>query len=124
MLPLGLPVLNYFAEEYGVLVVVLSCIAIAIGCVLCATTKINYEFETFDQKTDEYPLIRGYFKMIKWVLIAALVFHIIAACFILFFYWLNKEFEATLVITLITGIVIGFIIEVAIPYYKNYKPKD
>lgn len=118
MLPLSLPI---FYNEGAVMQIALSALpVIFIGCFLCIVANIKTE-KTLPKNQFWHPLITLYFKVIKWSLIVAVVFHIIAACIIFFFWGLNHEFEATLLITCFAGIIIGLICEVAIPYYKNHK---
>lgn len=119
---LPLPLLSY--EEYKTHIALVALVIIFIGCILCVVTnKTMPEEKTLDNNPFRHSLIVLYFKTIKWALIVAIIFHIIAACIILFFYWLKRELEATLLITVLLGIAIGLICEVAIPYYKNYKDK-
>ncbi|WP_337381258.1 hypothetical protein [Phocaeicola coprophilus] len=117
--PISLPALSF---EQGIVthIAVFSLLATLIGVALCLkANKMNNTIENNLSGKKNW-LIALYFKSIKWFMIVTIVFYIIATCIILFFYWLNREFEATLLITLITGILIGLICEVAIPFYKNY----
>lgn len=118
---LPLPLLPY-EEKYEMQIVLFALAITFIGCIMCITAnkgKPNNPNNHF-----QHSLIRLYFRTIKWSLIVAIVFHIIATCVIFFFYWLKRELEATLLITLVAGIAIGLVCEVAIPYYKNYKDKN
>lgn len=119
MLPLPLP-LFYENEAFVIQILLFALPIILIGCFLCIIANIKAE-KNVSSKPIWHPLITLYFKAIKWSMIIAVGFHIIAACLIFFFWGLNHEFEATLLITLFAGIIIGLICEVAIPYYKNYK---
>lgn len=122
LLLLCLPVLSYWVEN-NPCIVLFALALILIGCFQCIIANKNFsEREPEDDHPKRFPMI-WYFKTIKWSLIAAIVFHIISACVILFFYWLKREFEATLLITLGAGIAIGLVCEVAIPYYKKNKDK-
>lgn len=118
--PISLPALSF---EQGIVthIAVFALLATLIGVALCLkANKMNSTIEN-NLSGKKHWLITLYFKSIKWFMIVTTVFYIIATCIILFFYWLNREFEATLLITLITGILIGLICEIAIPFYKNYK---
>ena len=119
---LPLPLLSY-ESEYKTYIALFALVIAFIGCTLCIITNKTKHEKALDNNPFRHSSIVLYFKTIKWSLIAAIVFHIIAACVILFFYWLKREFEATLLITAVVGIVIGLICEVAIPYYKNSKDK-
>ena len=121
LMPLYTPWLSDYTEGYGAVMLTIPFVLIIIGIVICKTSKGSSREQTMREENVKIPLVMTYFKIIKWVLIVAVVFNIIAACVIAFFYCLNKEFEATLMITTFVGIVIGFIWEVAIPYYENYK---
>lgn len=119
---LPLPLLSYEAEA-KVYIALFALAMILIGCFQCViVNKTRSEKTIEDHQRQRFPLI-WYFKSIKWSIVAAIVFHVIAACVILFFYCLKREFEATLLITLVAGVVIGLVCEVAIPYYKNDKDK-
>lgn len=119
---LPLPLLSYEAEA-KVYIALFALAMILIGCFQCViVNKTQSEKTIEDHQCQRFPLI-WYFKSIKWSIVAAIVFHVITACVILFFYWLKREFEATLLITLVAGVVIGLVCEVAIPYYKNNKDK-
>ena len=120
MLLLTLPAMSDIVE-YNTHIVWFALAITFIGCFLCIVTNERAPQETYAPNQYLHPLIVLYFKTIKWSLIVAVAFHIIAACIILFFYLLKREFEATLLITSLAGIVIGLICEVAIPYFKNYK---
>lgn len=118
--PISLPALSF---EQGIVthIAVFALLATLIGVALCLKANRTNDTIENDLSGKKHWLIALYFKSIKWFIIVTIVFYIIATCIILFFYWLNREFEATLLITLITGIFIGLICEVAIPFYKNYK---
>lgn len=117
---LPLPLLPYEMEDKAY-IALFALVLILIGCFQCIiANKVKSEKVTEGNQYKRFPMI-WYFKTIKWSLITAVVFYIIAACVILFFYWLKREFEATLLITLGMGIVIGLVCEVAIPYYKKNK---
>lgn len=119
---LPLPLLSYEAENKAY-IALFALVLILIGCCQCfVANKAQSGKVMEDNRPKRFPMI-WYFKTIKWSLIAAIVFHIIAACVILFFYWLKREFEVTLLITLGAGIAIGLVCEVAIPYYKKNKDK-
>lgn len=120
MLLLTLPVMSDIVK-YNTHIVWSALEITLIGCFLCIITNRHGSKETCNHSQFRHPLILLYFKTIKWSLIVAVAFHIIVACIILFFYCLKREFEATLLITCLGGILIGLICEVAIPYYKNYK---
>lgn len=119
MLPLPLP-LFYENEAFTMQILLFALPITFIGCFLCIIANVKAE-KNISSKPIWHPLITLYFKAIKWSMIIAVGFHIIAACIIFYFYWLKHELEATLLITVVVGIVIGLICEVAIPYYKNYK---
>lgn len=119
---LPLPLLSYEAGDKAY-IALFAFVMILIGCFQCViANKIQSKNTVDDHSHKRFPMT-WYFQAIKWSLIAALVFHIIAACIIIFFYWIKRELEATLLITLVAGIVIGLICEVAIPYYKKNKDK-
>ena len=119
---LSLPLLSYEAEDKAY-IALFALLMILIGCFQCViANKKQPEKATDNNQLKRFPLV-WYFKTIKWSVVAAIIFHVIAACVILFFYWLKREFEATLLITLVVGVVIGLVCEVAIPYYKNNKDK-
>ncbi len=122
LLLLCLPVLSYWVEN-NPCIVLFALALILIGCFQCIIANKNFsEREPEDDHPKRFPMI-WYFKTIKWILIVAVAFHIIAASIVLFFYCLKHEFEATLLVTTFAGIAIGLICEVAIPYYKNSKDK-
>lgn len=119
---LPLPLLSYEAE-YKKYIALFGLAVALVGCFLCLITgKTKSEWVRDDNQPSRLP-ITWYFKTIKWSVIAAMAFHIIAALIILFFYWLKRELEATLLITLGVGVTIGFVCEIAIPYYKRYKDR-
>ncbi len=119
---LPLPLLSYEAGDKAY-IALFSFVMIFIGCFQCViANKFQSNNVVEDHSPKRFPMI-WYFKAIKWSLITALAFHIIAACIIIFFYWIKRELEATLLITLVVGIVIGLVCEVAIPYYKKNKDK-
>ena len=119
---LSLP-LWWYEAEYQVYMALLALTMILIGCFQCVIVNKAQSKNMIEDNSLKHCSMMWYFKTIKWSLIVAIAFHIIAACIILFFYWLKHEFEATLLITFLVGIVIGLVCEVAIPYYKNYKDK-
>ena len=113
----------WYGAEYQIYIALFALMMIFIGCVQCViANKIQSQNTNENHSAKHFPMM-WYFKTIKWSLIVAIAFHIIAACIILFFYWLKLEFEATLLITLLVGITIGLVCEVAIPYYKKNKDK-
>lgn len=119
---LPLPLLAYEAGDKAY-IALFALVMIFIGCFQCVmANKVQSEKVIEGNQSKRFPMI-WYFQAIKWSLIAALAFHIIAACIIIFFYWIKRELEATLLITLVVGIVIGLVCEVAIPYYKKNKDK-
>lgn len=124
MMQLYMPWLSYYAEQYGSMIIMVSVIVIIIGIIICRQSGNPHCSQSIHNIDYKMPLVKTYFKIIKWTIMSAIVFHIISAFMIVFFYWLSKEFEATLTITFVTGIVIGFIWGVAIPYYRNNKDND
>lgn len=122
LLLLCLPALSYWVES-NLYIVLLALALILVGSFQCIIANKRFSRgEPEDNHPPHFPMA-WHFKTIKWVLIIAAIFHIIAALIVLFFYCLKREFEATLLVTVLVGIAIGLICEVAVPYYKKNKDK-
>lgn len=122
LLLLCLPALSYWVES-NLYIVLLALALILVGSFQCIIANKHFSRgEPEDNHPPHFPMA-WHFKTIKWVLIIAAIFHIIAALIVLFFYCLKREFEATLLVTVLVGIAIGLICEVAVPYYKKNKDK-
>lgn len=113
----------WYGAKYQAHMALFALAMIFIGCGQCVIANKNRSKNKIEDNPPEHFPMMWYFKTIKWSLIVVIAFHIIAACIILFFYWLKREFEETLLIIFLVGIAIGLICEVAIPYYKNKKDK-
>ena len=122
LLLLCLPALPYWVGN-NLYIVLFALALILVGSFQCIIANKHFsKGESGDNHSKHFPMV-WHFKTIKWVLIVAAIFHIIAALIILFFYCLKHEFGATLLVTVLVGIAIGFICEVAVPYYKKNKDK-
>lgn len=84
---------------------------------ICASKRI------YAEQTRKIPFhdtsIHTFFQIVKWSTIVALGFQLIAAVVIIFFYCLNKEFEATLMVTFFGGLALVGIVK-AIEYWRDY----
>lgn len=123
LLILPLPLLSYDIEDRIKVAYYLLGIML-LGCLLCVIGNGDVSNPTSNKTRIKDAPVKSYFKIIKWTCVVIMVFHIIAALLICFFYWLKIEPEGTLLITVLGGIVLGFLFEVAIPIYKNYKDEN
>lgn len=100
--------------------ITILCLHILVGMSICIYAS-KHTPNSQDQSTDlDETLIHPFFKIVKWSTMIALGFQLIASVIIIFFYFLNKEFEATLMVTFFSGLVLAGIIH-AVEYYKDNK---
>lgn len=99
----------------------ISCtLHILAGILLCIYASKHISNKQAQQVSISDTLIHPFFQIVKWCVIAAISFQLIAAIIIVFFYCLKHEFEATLCVCTLSGFFIVFVIK-AIEYYKDYK---
>lgn len=100
--------------------IIMFTLHILAGTSLCIYASKHMPNEQTQQTLISDTLIHPFFKIVKWGTIVALGFQLIVAVIIAFFYCLRQEFEATLLVCFISGLVIALIIK-AIEYFKDYK---
>lgn len=109
--------IGFSDEVWKSLVIIILNILFGTMLCICASKRISTE------QTRKIPFrdtsIHTFFQIVKWSTIVALGFQLVAAVVIIFFYCLNKEFEATLMITFFGGLALVGVVK-AITYWRNY----
>ena len=108
-----------FSEKVWLPIMIFT-LHILVGVSLCIHSSMRIPIEHTQQPSICDTPIHPFFQIVKWSTVVALGFQLIAAVIIAFFYCLEREFEATLIVCIITGFFLVFLIK-GIEYFKNYK---